>query len=51
MNRSLEGATSNFAWIEAALEQVREAHGHLEFRSRGVANPNAQKQLTKEKRA
>ena len=27
-----------FAWLEASLARTRETHGHLEFRSRGVAN-------------
>jgi glyoxylase-like metal-dependent hydrolase (beta-lactamase superfamily II) len=45
------GGRGLFAWIEGALEHVRAAHGHLEFRSRGVANPKTNNPPTKENRA
>jgi glyoxylase-like metal-dependent hydrolase (beta-lactamase superfamily II) len=36
------GRRALFARIEAALEQARETHGHLEFRSRGRQQPGQQ---------
>jgi hypothetical protein len=36
------GRRALFARIEDALEQTRECHGHLEFRSRGRSQPGQQ---------